>query len=46
MLNQKISDFNIQLESLTLEKTSLKNKAIELELKCIKLQKVIDDGDS
>jgi hypothetical protein len=29
-----------------LEKSSLRNKTIELELKCIKLQKEIDDGDS
>lgn len=31
---------------MTLEKSSLRNRVVELEMKTIKLQKNIDEGDS
>lgn len=46
ILNEKTNEFKAQVEGLTLEKSSLRNRVVELEMKIIKLQKSIDEGDS
>lgn len=45
-MNEKTNEFKAQVEGLTLEKSSLRNRVVELEMKIIKLQKNIDEGDS